>query len=90
MERFQEQNFSGGSTRISSCARKAQARIEEIVAEGKMARPELVIITDGDDKINLKPPDLKGTKMHAFVVELENRKLTDLAVETGGVGINNL
>lgn len=90
MNRFREQNFSGGSTNISGCARTAQARIEEIVAEGKMTRPELVIITDGDDRIDLKAEDLKGTKMHAFVVGGSNARLTELAVETGGVGINDL
>jgi len=87
---FEAKNFSGGSTAIDACAREAQKRIEEIVAEGKVTRPELVIVTDGDDSVRLTIEDLKGTKLHAFVVERSNTALTDLAVKTGGVGIDNL
>ncbi len=90
MGRFGEENFSGGSTEISACVRQAQKRIKEIVAEGQCERPELVVITDGDDSIDLTTKELRGTKMHAFVVERSNRRLTDLAVKTGGIGINNL
>lgn len=87
---FEVKNFSGGSTNISGCSREAQTRIEEIVAGGKVTRPELVVVTDGDDTISLTIEDLKTTKLHAFVVERSNSALTDLAVKTGGVGINNL
>lgn len=90
IKHFTEKNYSGGSTDISGCARAAQSRIDEIVAEGAHYRPELVVITDGDDKINLTTKDFAGTKVHAFVVEKSNSPLTDLAVKTGGVGINNL
>jgi len=83
-----EGNFSGGSTNISGCAREAQKRIEEVVATTNTARPELVVVTDGDDTINLTLPELKGTKLHAFVVEHGNRALTDLAIKSGGVGID--
>ncbi|MDH4329993.1 MAG: hypothetical protein OEV93_00365 [Candidatus Moranbacteria bacterium] len=87
---FTEKNYSGGSTDISACVRAAQERINEIVAQGSTYRPELVIITDGDDKINLTLHELKGTKAHAFVVECANKALTDLAISTGGVGINKM
>lgn len=90
IRRFEAKNFSGGSTAIDACAREAQKRIEEIVAEGKVTRPEFVIVTDGDDSVRLTIEDLKGTKLHAFVVERSNSALTDLAVKTGGVGIDNL
>lgn len=87
---FTEKNYSGGGTDISGCARAAQKRIEEIIAAGATYRPELVIITDGDDQINLTTKDFSGTKVHAFVVECDNKALTDLAIATGGVGINKL
>lgn len=90
IRRFEEKNFSGGSTNISGCAKEAQARIEEIVAEGKVTRPELVVVSDGDDEVTLTTEDLRGTKLHAFVVGGSNSALTDLAVKTGGVGISNL
>lgn len=88
MKVITEGNFSGGSTNISGCAREAQKRIEEIVATTKTARPELVIVTDGDDSINLTLEELKGTKLHAFVVEHGNKALTGLAIKSGGVGID--
>jgi len=90
MRRFEAKNFSGGSTAIDACAREAQKRIEEIVAEGRVTRPELVVVTDGDDSVRMTTEDLPGTKLHAFVVERSNKALTDLAVKTGGVGIDNL
>ncbi len=87
---FTEKNYSGGSTDISGCARAAQKRIEEIVSEGATYRPELVVITDGDDTINLTMKEFAGTKMHAFVVETSNDALCKVAQATGGVGINKL
>lgn len=87
---FTEKNYSGGSTDISACAREAQKRIEEIVSAGSTYRPELVVITDGEDTINLTTKDFAGTKMHAFVVECENHALAELAKATGGVGIKKL
>jgi len=87
---FTEKNYSGGSTDISGCARAAQKRIQEIINAGSTYRPELVVITDGDDTVNLTMKDFVGTKMHAFVVDESNKTLTDLATSTGGVGINRL
>jgi len=90
IKHFTEKNYSGGSTDISGCAILAQKRIEEIIANGATYRPELVVITDGDDSINLKISDFKGTKMHAFVVECSNTKLCELAKTTGGVGVEKM
>lgn len=91
IKHFTEKNYSGGSTDISGCARAAQKRIEEIIAGGATYKPELVVITDGDDKIDLKvTKDFPGTKMHAFVVDTANVALCEVAKATGGVGINQL
>jgi len=87
IKHFTEKNYSGGSTDISACAREAQKRIEGIIAEGSNYKPELVIITDGDDNIDLKSNDFKGTKIHAFVVDCSNNRLCELAKATGGVGV---
>lgn len=84
---FTEKNYSGGSTNISKCAQAAQKRIEEVISKGSTYRPELVVITDGDDKVTLKVKDFAGTKMHAFTVEKGNKPLTDLAISSGGVGV---
>ncbi|MEI8269813.1 MAG: hypothetical protein WCG45_00430 [bacterium] len=90
IKHFTEKNYSGGSTDISGCARSAQKRIDEIIADGATYKPELVVITDGDDSIDLKISDFKGTKMHAFVVECSNTKLCELAKATGGVGVERM
>lgn len=90
IKHFTEKNYSGGSTDISGCVRAAQKRIEEIVSEGATYRPELVVITDGDDTINLTTKEFAGTKMHAFVVETSNDTLCKVAQATGGVGVNKL
>lgn len=89
METLRNKNFSGWSTNIDGCMKQAKAEIDKIIAEGATYRPELVVVTDGDDTISSTAKDFAGTKVHAFVVEERNPKLTDLAKATGGVGIEN-
>lgn len=91
MKQFTERNYSGGGTDISGCSKAAQKRIDEIIAEGATYRPELVVITDGDDDTSdLSLSDFPGTKLHAFVVECKNQHLTKLAERSGGVGVENM
>lgn len=90
MEIVRNGSFSGGGTAIDSCARKALERIAEITKSGKHHKPELVIVSDGGDSVRLVPTDLGETKLHAFLVECDNRPLTDLAIKSGGVGIDRL
>jgi hypothetical protein len=90
MKLLAEKNFSGGGTDISGCSKAALLRIEEIVAQGTTAKPELVVVTDGDDRIAIKSEDVGSNKLHAFVVESSNTALTELATRSGGVGINKL
>lgn len=89
METLRNKNFSGRSTNIDGCMKQAKAEIDKIIAEGATYRPELVVVTDGDDTISSTAKDFAGTKVHAFVVEVRNPKLVDLAKATGGVGIEN-
>ena len=90
MQELARGNFSGGGTAIDACSREALTRIEEIYKEGTTHRPELVVVSDGDDSVRLNPEDLGPTRLHGFVVESSNTALTDLAVKTGGVGIDKL
>jgi len=90
MKQLAAGNFSGGGTEIDACARQALVRIEEIVGQGNHHRPELVVVSDGDDTIRLQPDDLGQTRLHAFLVEKQNPALTTLAGKSGGVGIDNL
>jgi|AntRauTorcE11897_2_1112592.scaffolds.fasta_scaffold07578_2 Mg-chelatase subunit ChlD len=90
MSKFGDENFSGGGTNISGCVREAHSRIEELVVERNLTRPEIVVVTDGDDSITIGKDDIPATKVHAFVVGGSNSRLLELARETGGVGIDNL
>lgn len=91
MQYFTGRNFSGGGTNIAACVKLAQARIDEIMAEGAHYRPELVVITDGDDDTSsLSLNDVPGTKLHAFMVECGNARFAEFARRTGGVGIEQL
>jgi hypothetical protein len=83
-------NYSGGGTAIANCVREAVKQIQELEAEGFRYRPELVVVTDGeDDTSSLKLSELAGIKLHAFVVECKNRNFAELARRTGGVGVEN-
>ena len=64
--------------------------IDEYMAKGGYHKPEIVVVTDGDDKITLKAADFPGTKVHGFLVERTNRALVDFCRETGGIAIDNL
>lgn len=91
MKQFTEKNYSGGGTDIPGCSKAAQKRIDEIIAQGAHYRPELVVITDGDDDTtSLSISDFPGTKLHAFVVECRNQHLVKLAERTGGVGVQEM
>lgn len=87
----QKANYSGGSTAIVGAVRAAHARIEEIMSEGGRHRPEIVVVTDGEDDVSgLKAEELGATRLHAFIVDAGNPDLVRLAQSTGGVGIQNL
>lgn len=92
IERFRNENFSGGGTRIAYCARQANQRIEELLNKHELlTRPELVIVTDGDDRCReLSPMEFHPTRVHAFIVGNTNKELVDFARATGGVGIAHL
>ncbi len=89
MEEVRRKNFSGGSTDIDGAMREAKTEIEKIISEGATYRPELCVVTDGDDDVSSTAKDFAGMKVHAFVVEEKNGSLVNLARATGGVGIEN-
>ena len=90
MKQFEKHNFSGGGTDIAGCAKKAQKRIEKLLEKNKvLTRPELVIVTDGIDTVSaLNKDDFMPTRVHAFIVDGNNKELIDFAKSTGGVGVN--
>ena len=90
MREFQERNFSGDGTRITESLKGAQARIEELLTSGEaLTRPELVIVTDGQDYnvSKLDRSDFGLTRVHAFVIDTSDTRLVAFARSTGGVGV---
>ena len=65
-------------------------RIKNATAHLEVGQPELIIVTDGDHGINVKPKELRGIMLHAFIVEEANEDLIKLAQETGGVALQGL
>ena len=94
MKVIAEHAYHGGGTKITECAKECLKRIDEIMTErNDLAVPELIIISDGiDDVSGLSANDFEaiGTKLHAFIIEYDNEPLTEIARQTGGVGVNKL
>lgn len=91
MQVLRKKNFNGGSTAIGDCVKEAQKRIDEIAKKGETYRPELVVVTDGDDEVKISLQDVGGTKLHAFMVgghQKADHPLLVVARQSGGVGIN--
>lgn len=88
MKEIKDDNFQGGSTKISSCIIKAIEKIQNHLESKKVTKPELVVVTDGDDNTtSLRKEDLKQVKLHSFIIGGSNPHLLKLAKSTGGVGI---
>ena len=94
LKTFRNKSFSGGGTWISNCLRGALSRIDSLLESEELSeKPELVIVTDGDDDIrDLTVEEFKdrNLRLHSFVVGGSNKKLTQLARDTGGVGVDKL
>ena len=90
MNQFHAHNFSGGGTEITQSLKGAQKRIEEILKTGEsLTRPELVIVTDGEDDVSdLRRENFGLTKVHAFVIDNTDMDLINFARSTGGVGVH--
>ncbi|HEU5187568.1 MAG TPA: VWA domain-containing protein [Candidatus Saccharimonadales bacterium] len=79
--------YLGGSTEFEETLRAASQRAGEILANRGLRDPEIVFVTDGEAYV---PPlsVLDNKKLHAFQVgEEENHELSDLARQSGGVGV---
>ena len=94
MRIFKNKSFQGGGTYIIGCLRDSIERIKELIDTEELAeKPELVIVTDGDDYTGeLHEDEFKsiGLRLHSFIVESKNEHLTQVARATGGVGVDKL
>ena len=86
-DHIRKYNFSGGGTSIDSAMETARERIEELLKEGGRARPELGIITDGEDRVSTTKNEMGEVVLHAFLVGDTNEDLLKLASETGGLAL---
>ncbi len=82
--------FMGDDTDINLALREGIRRIRTLIDDIDAERPELIIVTDGDHGINVKPKELKGIMLHVFIVEESNDDLVQLAKKTGGVALQRL
>ena len=78
--------YRGGGTAIATSIRQANKRITELVEEHKFVRPELVVVTDGEDTVDLAPRELRG-KLHAFILHGRNTSLENAARASGGISL---
>ena len=94
MKLFKNSAYNGGGTDIPSCLREAVDRIQTLLKDGKVSeRPELVIVTDGEDDVKeLSPIEFTrhNLRLHVFNVGQTNKRLAQLARDTGGVGVENI
>ena len=90
IRRLEYDFFLGDDTDINLALREGIKRIRSVVDDVDAERPELIIVTDGDHGINVKPKELKGIMLHVFIVEENNEDLIQLAKKTGGVALQGL
>jgi len=88
MKRIRKNGFNGGGTRIDKAISAAANRIREMEAEEKFHRPEILVISDGDDDIRTTSANLDGIRLHSITVSSHSPSLNRLARSTGGVGID--
>ena len=91
---FKQERYEGGGTRITQCLLDAVDRIKELLDSNDLVeKPELCIITDGEDDVSrLRPIDFTkhGLRLHSFIVSNVNKDLVQLSRDTGGVGVENI
>jgi len=69
--------YSGGGTSIQNAIKKA---VEDITADPvKFEKAEIMVITDGQDQVNLYKNDLKDIKLHSTIIMGENPGLESIS-----------
>lgn len=84
---LQRGHYSGGGTNFNRAITAALTHIEEIMSRGEqMHRPEIMIVTDGQDSCNVTDKDLQQTKLHTIICgSCGNTELEDLSIRCRGV-----
>jgi uncharacterized protein with von Willebrand factor type A (vWA) domain len=72
-----KQPFSGGGTSIQNAITQA---VEDITkSPEKFEKAEIMVISDGEDTVNLGEEDLKKVKVHSTIIDGENKGLKMLS-----------
>jgi uncharacterized protein with von Willebrand factor type A (vWA) domain len=77
MDTLIRQPYSGGGTSISNALRTA---VKDITSDPEgFEKAEIMLITDGEDSVDLSKKDLKKIRLHSTVIEGNNRDLEELS-----------
>lgn len=72
-----KQPFSGGGTSIQKAINQA---VEDITkSPKKFEKAEIMVISDGEDDVNLSKDDLKEVKIHSTMVDGQNKGLENIS-----------
>ena len=86
-------SFSMGGTNVKRSILQILDEISELekVYDIDISQKEVVAVNDGqDDTAGLKKSDLKGAKLHAFILQNENEHLGNIAMSSGGLYKNDI
>ena len=89
MDVLVRQPFSGGGTNIEKAITTAVNDIIE--APEKFEKAEIMIISDGEDNVNLNKRDLKKIKLHSTIIDGKNdglEMLSDTYIELSSSDLN--
>lgn len=79
-------NYSGGGTDFTSTLKTVVKHIEELTPTMNLARPEVMMVTDGECSCHLTLQDMRGIKLHtALVAPMAAEDITRLTEDTGGL-----
>ena len=79
-------HYSGGGTSIDTAIRSGVQSIEQVLKINPLVKPELNVVSDGDDRVSIQLSELHGIKLHVFLVGgQKNDYLEKLALQSGGM-----
>lgn len=88
-EILNEGSYNGGGTNFDIAIKTAGEHIASLNEMAAYAKPEIMVVTDGECHCHVKPSDIPGIKVHAtYVCASTSPGLTALSQSSGGVVIN--
>lgn len=79
-------HYSGGGTSIDTAIRSGVSSIQSILSKDPMIKPELYVVSDGEDSVRISLQELQGIRLHVFLVAgQKNENLEKLALSSGGM-----